>query len=94
MGTHLTCHSKTTIVNKKPRIESRQKAKYGLPDDLRHTDVGSHLSGPLATFRRRRACSSKENSKKSKVQCIRYEVPLCAVPYLAEFIRHSKALFK
>lgn len=74
-----------SFVNKKPRIESRQKAKYGLPDDLRLTDVGSHLPGPLATFRRCRACSSKENSKKSKIQCIRCEVPLCAVPCFAEF---------
>lgn len=74
-----------SFICKKPKLDSRQKAKYGLPDDLRLTDAGSHLPGPLESYRRCRACSSKENSKKSKIQCIRCEVALCVIPCFAEF---------
>lgn len=74
-----------SFVNKKPKLDSRHKAKYGLPDELRLTDVGSHLPGPLESYRRCRLCSSKENSKKSKIQCIRCKVALCVVPCFAEF---------
>ncbi|CAH2091384.1 unnamed protein product [Euphydryas editha] len=73
------------FATKKPKIESRQKAKYGIPDEMRLTDVGSHLPSPLPTFRRCRACSSKEIAKKSKIQCSTCGVALCIVPCFAEF---------
>ncbi|CAB3255060.1 unnamed protein product [Arctia plantaginis] len=74
-----------SFVCKRPKVDSPQKAKYGLPDDLRLSDVGSHLPGPLDSYRRCRACSSNANSKKSKIQCIRCEVALCIVPCFANF---------
>ncbi|CAB3247092.1 unnamed protein product [Arctia plantaginis] len=74
-----------SFVSKRPKVDSRQKAKYGLPDDQRLSDVGSHLPGPLDSYRRCRACSSNANSKKSKIQCIRCEVALCIVPCFANF---------
>ncbi|CAF4891613.1 unnamed protein product [Pieris macdunnoughi] len=80
-----TINSLPTFVTKRPTPDSRQKTVYGVPETLRLADVGTHLPGELPKYRRCRYCSSKGNSKKSKIECVRCRVALCAVPCFADF---------
>lgn len=73
------------FIVKKAKTISRQKAVFGIPEELRLSEVGRHMPGPLPAYRRCRFCSSTNNNKKSKIQCIRCEVPLCIVPCFASF---------
>lgn len=64
---------------------SRQKSIYGIPDEIRLNDVGSHMPGELPSYRRCRACSSKALGKKNKIECVKCKVPLCIAPCFAQF---------
>ncbi|CAH0731005.1 unnamed protein product, partial [Brenthis ino] len=60
--------------------ESRQKKLFGVPREIRFSELGAHWPVELPTYRRCRLCSSAHNNQRSRIQCDRCQVPLCAVP--------------
>ncbi|XP_055622963.1 piggyBac transposable element-derived protein 4-like isoform X2 [Toxorhynchites rutilus septentrionalis] len=64
---------------KKPKMSSNYQ-KERVPDNLRLTDVGSHQLEQLPEYRRCRLCSTKTRNKRSKIQCTKCKVTLCATP--------------
>ncbi|CAK1592483.1 unnamed protein product [Parnassius mnemosyne] len=62
--------------------ESRQKKLFGVPREIRFSELGAHWPVELSTYRRCRLCSSAHNNQRSRIQCDRCQVPLCAVPCL------------
>ncbi|CAG4961125.1 unnamed protein product [Colias eurytheme] len=56
------------FATKRPKGPGRQKSIYGIPDELRLNNVGSHMPGELPSYRRCRACNNKTLGKKSKIE--------------------------
>jgi len=48
-----------------------------------------YMSQAQETLRRCRHCSTRQNNKRSKVQCSTCGVPLCIIPALQNFIRRK-----
>lgn len=67
---------------------SRQKKVFGVPEEIRFSEVGQHWPEEITTYRRCRLCSSAHNNRRSKIQCDRCLVPLCAVPCFKKY--HQK----
>ncbi|XP_021914852.1 uncharacterized protein LOC110827459 isoform X3 [Zootermopsis nevadensis] len=62
----------------------------GVPEEIRFSDVGSHLPDRLSSFRRCRFCSTATKQKRSRYQCSSCLVGLCITPCFKKF--HEKGL--
>jgi len=62
----------------------------GVPENIRTSAVGAHMPQPLDKFRRCRHCSTRQNNKRSKIQCGICRVPLCVTPCFANFHTQKK----
>lgn len=60
----------------------------GVPEEIRFSDVGSHLPDRLSSFRRCRFCSTATKQKRSRYQCSSCLVGLCITPCFKKF--HEK----
>lgn len=74
-------------------LDMRKKyAKHGrplgVPEEIRFSDVGSHLPDRLSSFRRCRFCSTATKQKRSRYQCSSCLVGLCITPCFKKF--HEK----
>lgn len=71
-----------TLVKKSTKSKPKS---YGLSDEVRLNDVGSHMPVEIKSSRRCRLCSSKTNNKRSRIECLHCKVPLCIVPCFLNF---------
>lgn len=61
---------------------------FGVSDDIRLSNVGTHMPKALLTSRRCRSCSSRVNNKRSKIECSDCKVPLCVPSCFTKFHCH------
>lgn len=54
--------------------QARQKTVFGVPQEIRCTELGQHRPEKLPSYRRYRLCSV--NNRRSKIQCDRCQVAL------------------
>jgi len=59
---------------------------------LERVSYAVYMSQAQETLRRCRHCSTRQNNKRSKVQCSTCGVPLCIIPALQNFIRRKNEL--
>ncbi|XP_069684281.1 uncharacterized protein [Periplaneta americana] len=57
----------------------------GVPEEIRFSDVGSHLPERISSFRRCRLCSTATKQKRSRYQCSSCMVGLCITPCFTKF---------
>lgn len=62
------------------KYKNKKGDQLGVPDEIRLYDVGSHLPVAIMTYKRCRFCSTRKEERRTKVECERCQLSLCAVP--------------
>lgn len=78
--------------SKKRKLQSSwvaRKKENRIPQEIRTTNVGTHMPEKGETYRRCKHCSTKTNQKRTKVLCSTCNVPLCAAPCFMLFHQNN-----